>query len=536
MDKNRNYILSRIRSEGFFHTADTTWLTPEGKQAQWTFDLKALFLDKDFLNAVAAEFWLIHDKTQPIQICGLESASIPLVAALVLTGEKANGLYIRKSRKKKYDLREIEGKLNDAPIVVVDDIINYGVSLEKQIRALKKLSHDVRGFFACVHLQRPEYYAYLVEGYGIRPNFLFGLPEFGETYGQSYTPKIRFDETWRIDRSSGHEFNVTKREQIDVSEHSVYLNADDGQLYALSKENGSTYWKTRVQKAVPFSGNQPGPRFTESALFVPTEHGALYCLDDRTGAVIEQHSLLDHIYGTLYLFEKRKKLVLTGRAGGADALVIFDLASRTKIGEYRTSERIAGYTALGEDGLIFTTVSGKIVAIDMATGARRWEGVVQDIFNDGITLDPKAGKGYLVGNSGTVYVLSLSNGTVLTSRAIVEEPFFFSRPVLFNGRLYVTSLHRTCYCVDADSLECKWEYNTRGRIFGGVVVHEGVAFFGNNEGVLYALNAETGELLGTHVIGDRIVSAPIVEDNGLIVSTLGNQIVRLSYSPNDSKT
>jgi orotate phosphoribosyltransferase len=57
------------------------------------------------------------------QISGLETAAIILVTGMAMeTG--MNGFYIRKSRKKHGLYNMIEGRLSDAPVIIVDDLMN----------------------------------------------------------------------------------------------------------------------------------------------------------------------------------------------------------------------------------------------------------------------------------------------------------------------------------------------------------------------------------------------------------------------------
>jgi len=525
----KEYIHKRIRDEGFVKTGDRLWLTPQGQQAGWTFDMKALFLDKDFLQAMSVVFWSIYDKTKPIQICGLESASIPLITALVMSGECANGLYIRKSKKKKYDLRELEGNLTDAPIVLVDDVVNFGNSVEKQIKVLKKKSRDVHSIFACVHIQEPVYYLYLTEAYGITRNFLFSVRDFGESYEQSFKPQVIFSEKWNIDLGSNHDFNVTHRDQVVVNDTSVLMNADDGYVYSISKYTGDIYWKTQIQKKVPFSLNQPGLCTDKGIVYAPTENGALYQLSLKEGDVLQKLSVIDHIYGEPVLCDEGRAILLRGKDGGKDTMVLVDLKREKVKWRHGATSKITSCFIRSGRFLLLTELSGTVRCFDLNTGSEVWSVFLNDSLNDGVTANPNNTLGYLVTLSGILFILNLKNGAILKSKNISDEPFFFSRPTFNRDKLYITSLHRTVYCVNETSLMVEWEFNTQGRIFGGATIKNNKLFFGNNAGVLYALNARSGALLGTYVLADRVVTQPIHdEDNTIFVPTLGNKVFALS--------
>jgi len=69
----------------------------------------------------------------PIQLAGMETAALPLLAGISLVGLKAgmglNTFAIRKERKR-YGLHNyIDGMPNSHPVVIIDDLINSGQSI-----------------------------------------------------------------------------------------------------------------------------------------------------------------------------------------------------------------------------------------------------------------------------------------------------------------------------------------------------------------------------------------------------------------------
>ena len=314
------------------------------------------------------------------------------------------------------------------------------------------------------------------------------------------------------------------------------MNADDGFVYARSRKTGDIYWKTRVQKNVPVSGNQPGICCGSEMVYVPTENGALFILSERDGSIIYKASLLDHMYGTPLLFSEEHKLILRGRQGRDNALIIFDLQKQRISFEQRSVSKFTSCVRGAIPGSFLTTVgSGEIISFELGTAKKRWQVSVNGILNDGVAVDVTKNEGFVVTDDGYIHTLNLRNGKIVHSRKITDEPFFFARPVVYGENLYVTSLHRTLYCVNRYSGEMEWEFNTRGRIFGSPVVVDDVVFFGNNEGILFAVDAVTGKLLGNHVVGDRIVSMPVRSgDTELTVATIGNQLFTLSYTQTKS--
>jgi orotate phosphoribosyltransferase len=109
-------------------------------EMSFQFFLRRLTHDAKMMTYVSALF--IHDLFEKIetgfehphiQLCGLESSSIPIMIAMQAYAARfninINSFSIRKERKSYGLFNLIDGKPTDAPVVIVDDIINSGKSI-----------------------------------------------------------------------------------------------------------------------------------------------------------------------------------------------------------------------------------------------------------------------------------------------------------------------------------------------------------------------------------------------------------------------
>lgn len=532
---NKPYLLQRIKDEGFKYTYDTLWLDPSGKQNIWAFDFKHLFLDRAFLNALTEEFWRIYGKDTPLQIGGMETASVPLISALVLAGNNATGFYIRKSKKKKNDLRQIEGTLTDAPIVLIDDVLNSGGSIERQINILKEYHRDVRYVFTCVRMRPSSYYGFFMN-YGIELSSLFRSEDFGETYPAPLKDRVVLDAAWEYRGERPHEFNVSRRPQVALGSY-LYLNADDGYVYAFEPNAGDIVWKYRIQLRIPAQHGQPGLIQGNDLLFVGSENGMIHALDALQGKRIWTTLQFDSILGNLSYEQKNDILIAGGRDGDKGSLI----AMRGKSGEKLWEHRIDGGTsfhAISQKLLLAYVGSstGKLTAVHLSSGRAAWSrDLTGPIFDAGTLYVDETDhriKLATVTGDGRLYVLDAKNGKTLHMFLISHESGFSAAPAVEGSHAYLTTLHRTVYCVNLSNGSTEWEVDTRGRIFGKPVIHKDTLLFGNNEGVLYALDKRTGIQIGSYVGVDRIVTEPIVDrqTDMLYVSTISNRITALTIT------
>ena len=115
-------------------------ISSKGRVQRWLIDLRPLLLRRDCLAKLAAVFWELHRDLGPFQIGTTESAGIPLLTAILMSAPpehaKISGFIVRKQRKTTGMCQTIEGAVTNAPIVLVDDILNSSSSAEKARVAL----------------------------------------------------------------------------------------------------------------------------------------------------------------------------------------------------------------------------------------------------------------------------------------------------------------------------------------------------------------------------------------------------------------
>lgn len=113
-------------------------------QNSYQFFLRRLTHDAKMLTFVSALFFddlfskiESGEESSTIQLCGLETSSIPLMIGLQSYAARfninINSFSVRKSRKTYGLFNFVDGMPTDAPVVIVDDIINSGKSIGRCI-------------------------------------------------------------------------------------------------------------------------------------------------------------------------------------------------------------------------------------------------------------------------------------------------------------------------------------------------------------------------------------------------------------------
>lgn len=116
--------------------APNTWYTWQFYLRRGLFNQEFLYqTSKMFLHKCEKEFGCLE-----FQICGMESASTPLLAGIPLVareyGLDINAFSVRKNKKEYGLMNWFEGRISDKPILMVDDICNSTNSLGKTLEIL----------------------------------------------------------------------------------------------------------------------------------------------------------------------------------------------------------------------------------------------------------------------------------------------------------------------------------------------------------------------------------------------------------------
>jgi len=96
---------------------------------------------------------------------------------------------------------------------------------------------------------------------------------------------------------------------------------------------------------------------------------------------------------------------------------------------------------------------------------------------------------FIGSQAGTFYALTADHGRLLWK---IELGSVSSRPVVFQGRIYVGTDDGTVVCLDTFDGSVKWRYATRGAVLESPVVAGDMLLFSNEADQVYALDLETG--------------------------------------------
>ncbi|HEX3671587.1 MAG TPA: PQQ-binding-like beta-propeller repeat protein, partial [Candidatus Cybelea sp.] len=100
-------------------------------------------------------------------------------------------------------------------------------------------------------------------------------------------------------------------------------------------------------------------------------------------------------------------------------------------------------------------------------------------------------------------------------------------PLLASGLLYLGSaIAPYVHALDARSGLLVWEIPTRGAVKGGIVAVDGIVYFGDLGGYLWAVDAKTGRVLGEKFMHTRFnVGSPVVDGKTLFIGSDDGSVI-----------
>lgn len=492
------------------------------------FDFKSQGLSEVFLREYARRFWDAFENKYGtrIQIGGMETGAISLIAGVALCARRETGVtsfYIRKSRKKSDLANSIEGELlPNVPIVLVDDIINFGVTARKQIKILEDLGHKVSALFVCLRFRDMSAYRDLSDK-GIEIKSIFELNDFKDALpvknliSEPMIPlpeKYAFDYKVTLTDKPNLYLVLPKSAPLLVGEY-LYMGVDDGTFHCLHTEDGSSVWKYKVLFGTAGKRIFSSPAAYEDKILFGAYDGNLYCLNKLTGKRewvftdadwIGSSPCVDTANGIVYI---GLEFGLFKKHGGVAAIDI-----RTGKAKWK-NYTMAGLTHASpayskKNNLVVCGCNDNyLYAFDARTGEIVWKFETGGEVKYGAVFDEKRGLIIFGSMDASVYVLRSKDGALY--HRFEARSGFYSTPVIVGECIVIGSLDKIVYCFNLVTKETQWTFETSGRIFASPLIDGESVFIGSNDGRLYELDIRTGKVRASVQLTERIVNKIQIE-------------------------
>ncbi len=227
----------------------------------------------------------------------------------------------------------------------------------------------------------------------------------------------------------------------------LYVTSGYGQLIALDGESGTEYWRVRIGPPV-----RTPPTVSQGRIFVVSADNELQALDADSGELLWSHRGLEEVAALLGgggPAVADSIVIVTYTSGELYALraesgrVVWSdtLAYASRIGSLAALNDINGNPVIDRGRVFAVSHGGRLVSLDLATGARLWERDITGVQTPWVAGDYL----YIVTLDGKVLCLFRDDGRIrwvtalpqFEDEEVRDDPILWSGPLLAGDRLLV---------------------------------------------------------------------------------------------------
>lgn len=288
----------------------------------------------------------------------------------------------------------------------------------------------------------------------------------------------------------------------------IEANALDG-IVAYNRDSGYEIWRLKI-----LNGVEAGATVINDRLFFGASDGQFYSVNAKTGKVLWSfptrseniaEPLLDSTNGIVYFLS------------GANVVYALDAESGRQVWLYSRQDTSSfsirgGSKPALKDGNLFVGFSdGALVSLNAKTGNLQWELPLnrnkkfRDIDSSPVIDGDQI---YISGYDDKLYAINAQKGDIQWR---IDGGGYY--PVTVAGdKLFYATTSGEVWALQKGNGQKLWSYKLKEGIATQVKVYKGLAVFGESQGSLQFLDANTGKSVSSFDPGRGIMSTPLVDD------------------------
>ena len=274
----------------------------------------------------------------------------------------------------------------------------------------------------------------------------------------------------------------------------LFVTTGYGQALALDAENGAELWRQRIGAPL-----RTPPTVADKRLYIVTSDNQSLALDAEDGEILWRHRGLEEavallggggpaLAGPLALAAYASGELYALRSENGRVLWSDSLAFTERLATLASLNDING-GAVADRGLVFaSSFSGRLVAIDLDSGARLWERPIASAQ----TPWPAGDHLYIVTASGHIACLLRADGRIRWVRQLPaaedgEDETLWAGPILAGGRLLVAGSDGRALAISPHNGDILQTMRLGSGLPLAPIAAGGVVFFVEDSGRIVAL-------------------------------------------------
>ncbi|HAW50208.1 TPA: hypothetical protein DCX16_04595 [bacterium] len=275
-----------------------------------------------------------------------------------------------------------------------------------------------------------------------------------------------------------------------VDKEIVYVGVKGIGLFAYSGTTGSSLWEDDCYQANVYSM----PAIAGDLIFFGNSYGWLYCIDKDKEFVwslyLGDRPSSPAIYSGILVISSKNSLF------GISAYSSEVLWSYTDV-----SGNIYSHPCVSNDIVYIATDRGMVYSIDIFTGRLLASYKVKGDIHSSIVVDN--GIAYFATRNGWVYGIEFKEGTSTETLSLNINSTIDGDIAIYNTTIYVGADNGRLYAITLGTpTTIKWEFPTGERIKTQPAICKDCIFLASQDGYLYALNPDNGEMIEKWTIGE----------------------------------
>ena len=291
----------------------------------------------------------------------------------------------------------------------------------------------------------------------------------------------------------------------------IYFGENSSYFRAVDAKTGKELWSVKVGNVINTS-----VYVDDGCLYFGSHDKCVYCVSlggeilwrFMSGGIVNS---LPQVYGDVVYF------------GSCDGNFYALSKNRgEEIWRFSAGSEVIGDPVVSHDRIYFGTIEGKVCCIDLF-GNVVWEyqtgdGIIngQCVIHDNII--------YVGSTDQSMYALSLENG--LPVWRFWTGDMVHNKALYHEGVLYFGSRDSHLYAVDAKTGRELWKYRTEYPISSKPVIKGERIYLGSDK--IYCLTF-SGEMIDEYPIGDTVVAAPLILDDGIMFACMDGVVRKLTF-------
>lgn len=271
----------------------------------------------------------------------------------------------------------------------------------------------------------------------------------------------------------------------------------------------------------------------DSAVFVNDLSGRIYCFSIADGKTLGQLKYKGSIFTTPIIQNSLIIFAVVSDKENISTLYFYDYKEGKEISSIEIEGRVTNQLLKLDDGIILLSEMGHLYRFDF-TGNLIWHYEATSFCHS----SPVSNNKVIIFGNDNGEIISIDRGDVLRnnnpdSKLIFREKIggpFFSGAIIFDNEIYIGNEDGNLYSIDLNSGNVNWSFQSGAKIKMEAVVNENEIFVGNLKGDLFKLSRLDGKQIWKVNTGGLLNITPLLTKNVVIVPDANKKIYLISVS------